>query len=122
MQRIKYALSEEGEVTVQNASEVEGYYRYPDLTPQTTYLAQVIHATIKEDMPQELIYLLRYDEAKKEIQKIVDMPDRDIGRMLVFFHQNRGVFPKRSRELFSKLTDEEIAAMQNAYRRVFEIV
>jgi hypothetical protein len=122
MQRIKYALSEEGEVTVQNASEVEGYYRYPDLTPQTTYLAEVIHATIKEDMPQELIYLLRYDEAKKEIQKIVDMPDRDIGRMLVFFHQNRGVFPKRRRELFSKLTDEEIAAMQNAYRRVFEIV
>jgi hypothetical protein len=50
------------------------------------------------------------------------MPDRDIGRMLVFLHQNRGVFPKRRRELFSKLTDEEIAAMQNAYRRVFEIV
>jgi hypothetical protein len=110
-----------GEVTVQNESEVEGYYRYPDLTPQITYLAEVIHATLKEDMPQELLYLVRYDEAKKEIQKIVDMPDRDIGRMLVFLHQNRGVFPKRRRELFLKLTDEEIAKMQHAYRRVYEI-
>ncbi len=121
MQRIKYSMNEEGEVTVKNAEEVEGYYRYPDLTPQATYLAETIHATVKEDMPEELLFLLRYDEAKKEIQKIVDMPDRDIDRMLVFLLQNRGVFPKRRRELFSKLTDKEIEAMEQAYRMVYEI-
>jgi hypothetical protein len=77
---------------------------------------------LAKSMGYEAVVCRGFDEAKKEIQKIVDMPDRDIGRMLVFLHQNRGVFPKRRRELFSKLTDEEIAAMQNAYRRVFEIV
>ncbi len=121
MQRIKFSMSEEGEVTVNNADEVKGYYRYPDLTPQTTYLAETIHATLKEDMPDELLFLFRYDEAKKEIQKIVDMPDKDINRMLIFLHQNKGVFPKRRREMFDKLTDEEIAGMQQAYRIVYEI-
>lgn len=121
MQRIKYAMNETGEVTVKNTEEVEGYYRYPDLTPQVTYLAETIQATLKSDMPEELLFLLRYNEAKKEVQNIVDMPDRDINMMLIFLHQNKGVFPKRRREQFPKLTDDEIIAMQAAYRNVYEI-
>jgi len=121
MQRIKYSLSDNGEATINNPDEVEGYFRYPDLTPQAIYLAETIHATLKEDMPEELMFLLRYDEAKKEIQKIVDMPDRDINMMLIFLHQNRGSFPKRRREQFSKLTDAEIASMQAAYRIIYEV-
>lgn len=121
MQRIKYSMSEEGEVTVTNADDVQGYYRYPDLTSQATYLAETIHATLKDDMPDELLFLLRYDEAKNGIQNIVDMPDRDINMMLIFLHQNKGIFPKRRREQFSKLSDEEIESMQNAYRKVYEI-
>ena len=121
MQRIKYSINEEGEVTVINSDEVQAYYRYPDLTPHATYLAETILATLQEDMPDELLFLLRYDEAKKEIQNIVDMPDRDINMMLIFLHQNKGVFPKRKREHFSKLTDDEIRSMQSAYRKIHEI-
>ena len=122
MQRINYSLSETGEVTINNADEVAGYYRYPDLTPQAIYLAETIHATLKEDMPAELLFLLRYDEAKREIQKIVDMPDKDINWMLIFLHQNKGIFPKRRRAEFAKLTDGEISVMQEAYRKVYEIM
>ncbi|MDP3667289.1 MAG: Fic family protein [Sediminibacterium sp.] len=122
MQRINYSLSETGEVTINNADEVAGYYRYPDLTPQAIYLAETIHATLKEDMPAELLFLLRYDEAKREIQKIVDMPDKDINWMILFLHQNKGIFPKRRRAEFAKLTDGEISAMQEAYRKVYEIM
>jgi hypothetical protein len=90
------------------------------LTSQATYLAETIHATLKEDMPEELLFLMRYDEAKKEIQHIVDMPDRDINLMLIFLHQNKGVFPKRRREQFSKLNDEEILKMQEVYRKIYK--
>lgn len=121
MQRVKYLLNENGAAIIENPLEVEGYYRYPDLTPQAIYLAETIHATLKEDMPEELLFLMRYDEAKKEIQRIVDMPDRDINMLLLFLHQNKGIFPKRRREQFSKLTDEEISKMQAAYRSVYEI-
>jgi hypothetical protein len=72
-------------------------------------------------MPEELSFIQRYNEAKKELQYIVDMPDKLINMMLAFLHQNKGVFPKRRREYFSKLSDAEIKAMQDAFRRVFEM-
>jgi Fic family protein len=121
MQRIRYDKKDNGEVTVTNSEEVEGYFRYPDLTEHCIYLIQTIHATLEEDMPDELVFLQRYDEAKKELQRIVDMPDKDINLMIIFLHQNKGMFPKRRREQFAKLTDEEIGQMQNAYRIVYEL-
>lgn len=121
LQRIRYDKKENGEVHVTNPAEVEGYFRYPDLTEHCVYLLETIHATLQEDMPDELTFLQRYDEAKKELQHIVDMPDRDINLMLIFLHQNKGIFPKRRRQQFAKLTDEEILQMQQAYRTIYEM-
>jgi hypothetical protein len=72
-------------------------------------------------MPDEIRFIQRYDEAKLALQKIVDMPDKDINLMLMFLHQNSGVFPKRRRDRFSKLTDDEILRMQNAYRNIHDL-
>lgn len=120
MQRVRYDKGEDGSITITNPREVEGYFRYPDLTDHCIYLLETIHATLEQDMPDELTFLQRYDEAKKELQRIVDMPDRDINLMLVFLHQNKGIFPSRRRDRFAKLTDEEITRMQKAYRRIYE--
>lgn len=121
MQRIRYDKKADGEIVVINTAEVEGYFRYPDLTDHCIYLIQTIYATIKQDMPEELLFIQRYSEAKKELQYIVDMPDKLINMMLALLHQDKGVFPKRKREYFSKLSDAEIKAMQDAFRRVFEM-
>jgi hypothetical protein len=121
MQRITYVKDRNGHIVVTSPETVEGYFRYPDLTEQCVYLVETIHATLREDMPEELLFLQRYDEAKKELQRIVDMPDRDINLMLVFLHQNKGIFPKRRRNSFPKLTDAEIEEMQRAYRKVYEL-
>jgi len=121
MQKIKYQLNERGEITVTQAGKIEGYFRYPDLTAQSVYLIETIHATLQQDMPEELLFLLRYDEAKHALQNIVDMPDKEINRMLLFLHQNQGYFPKRRRKEFEKLTDDEIQQMQDAYRTIFEV-
>ena len=119
MQRIKYNKKDEGEIEIINTNEVEGYFCYPDLTEHCIYLAETIHATIKTDMPNELIFIQRYDEVKKAVQIIVDMPDREINLMITFLHQNKGVFPKRRREHFIKLTDNEITKMQTVFREIF---
>ena len=121
MQFITYDKKANGEIIVTNTGEVESYFRYPDLTDHCIYLAHTIHATIKEDMPEEFIFIQRYDEVKKELQCIVDMPDKELNLMIMFLHQNKGIFPKRRREQFSKLTDEEIGRMQEAFRNIFEI-
>lgn len=121
MQLIRYNKNKEGGIEVTNPEEVEAYFRFPDLTEHSIYLAQTIHATLQEDMPEELLFIQRYDEVKQALQNIVDMPDRDINLMIMFLHQNKGVFPKRRREQFSKLTDQEINSMQAAYRKIFEL-
>jgi Fic family protein len=121
MRRIKYTSSDIGEVVITNENEVEGYFRYPELTDQCVYLIHTIHDTIQEDMPEELSFLQRFEEAKQAIQQIVDMPDRLITMMLTFLHQNKGAFPKRRREYFGKLTEDEIQRMQNAYRKIYEL-
>ena len=120
MQRVRYDKQNNGEIKVINENEVEGYFRYPDLTDHCVYLISTIHATLSEDMPNELLFIQRYDEAKKELQRIVDMPDKLLNIILTFLHQNNGIFPKRRREYFNKLTDEEIHRMEKAYRTVFE--
>ena len=121
MQFITYDKKDDGEIEVTNAEETESYFRFPDLTNHCIYLVRTIHATLKEDMPEELIFIQRYDEAKMELQRIVDMPDKDLNLMIMFLHQNNGIFPKRRREQFAKLTDDEIVRMQIAFRKVFEL-
>ena len=67
-----------------------------------------------------LLFIQHYDEAKRELQRIVDMPDRRLEQLMLFLHQNKGVFPKRRREQFSELTDEEIGRMEAVCREVYE--
>ncbi|NIG57260.1 Fic family protein [Chitinophaga sp. Cy-1792] len=120
MQRIKYDIEEQGKITITNAQEVEGYFRYPDLTDQCVYLCQALLDTVSEDMYNELMFLQQYDYVKKAIQSIVDMPDRMINDMILFLHQNNGILSKNKRSHFSKLTDEEVEKMQQAYQNVFK--
>ncbi len=121
MQRIKYDKTAGGEIVVKNPDEIIDYYRYPDLTEHCIYLARVLIDTIGKEMPEELRFIQHYDEVKRAIQTIADMPDKEIDLMIMFLYQNKGTFPKRRREYFGRLNDAEIDRMQSAFRSVFEI-
>jgi hypothetical protein len=120
MQRISYDKIPKKGIIVTNPGEVEGYFRYPDLTQQSVYLAHTLEATITNDMMVELEFLLHYDKVKKELQAIVDMPDKDTDLIITFLHQNKGILPNRRRKYFSKLTDPEIEAIEKAFQEVFQ--
>ncbi len=121
-QRISYIRKPDGTLEVNNPEEVEAYFRYPDLTVQSTYLAKTIQETINQDMPEELDFIKNYDELKHELQNIADMPDKDINLMIMFLYQNKGVFPRRRRKDFDKLTDGEISSMEIAFKDIFSNV
>jgi hypothetical protein len=118
---IKYKKNEEQKLIVLNASEVEGYYRFPDLTTQTEYLCNVIEASISHDLPNELNFLQNYDEAKELMKQRIDMPDKLIDLFIRFTHQNNGIFPKRRRNTFQMLKDDEIEALQSIFQEVFRL-
>ena len=121
MKRVKFDVNENQSITVKNPEEIEGYYRYPDLTEQSIYLANIIKDTIAEDIFQEMDFLLKYDEIKSAIQKIVDIPDRNIDQLIRIIHHNHGRLSKRKREKFEKLTDSEIEKIEKAFQDIFEL-
>jgi len=119
MQRIQFSRGADGELTITNPHDVVSYFRYPDLTMQSTYLADTIHSTIKHDLSEELFFLERYDEFKRELQNLIDMPDKRLNEIIVLIHQNKGVFPSRRKKHYTEITDVEFAAMEKIYSEVF---
>ena len=119
MKRIQFSKDEKGELIIHNIEEVESYYKYPDLTLQTSFLAKTIKETIREDLNKELLFLERYDELKKEILKLIDMPNSRANEIIVFLHQNKGIFPNRRKNNFSEITEEEFSKIEEIYRAVF---
>jgi len=118
--KAKYDINDSGEMTVNNASEIEALYRFPDLTKHTVFLARAIQSTINKDVPEELFFLQCYDELKRDIHNIVDMPDKKVDRMILFLYQNKGKLATRKRNFFVELSDNEIRQMEQAYTQVFQ--
>ena len=113
MALVEYSLDEEGQMTVQN--DTARWYRYVDMTPQAEALFRFIEQTIETELFEELAFLANYDEAKRAIQEIVDMPDRQIDLFIRFCLQNHGRLSERKRaSQFAFLSEEEIARMEQA--------
>jgi len=112
---IDYQLDEMGQMTVEN--DTACWYQYMEMTPQAEALYEFVTKTIKEELVQELSFLASYDNTRKAIQDIIDMPDRLIDLFIRMCLQNNGSLSagKRSSH-FDFLTGEELAAMEQAVK------
>ena len=110
---VEYTLDDQGRMTVNNDPGV--WYRYPDMTVQVESLFTFVEQTIETELVEELAFLANYDETKRAIQAIVDMPDRDIDLFIRFCLQNNGKLSQRKREShFQLLTNDEIQRLERA--------
>ena len=108
----------QGKLSVHN--ETARHYRYLDLTAQTEALFGFIERVIEADLIAELKFLRNYDATKQALQETVDMPDRLIDLFIRLCLQNNGVLSAAKRKnLFSKLTDEEVARMQSVVQNAY---
>ena len=118
MPLVEFSLDEEGGMTVHNDTAV--WYRYTDMTPQAESLFRFIDQTIATELAGELQFLANYDETKKAIQEIADMPDRQIDLFIRFCLQNNCRLSARKRSShFDFLSDEEIARMEQALQAAY---
>jgi hypothetical protein len=116
--QVKYSLDEDGRMTVHNETAV--WYRYIDMTLQAEALFHFIDLTIDTELAGELAFLANYDQTRKAIQEIVDMPDRQIDLFIRFCLQNNGRLSARKRAShFAVLADEEIARMEQAVQSAY---
>jgi len=119
MPLIDYRLDQKGRMSVDN--DTAGWYRYIDMTAQAEALYEFIQRAIDTELPNELTFLARYDETKRALMEIVDMPDRHIDLFIRFCRQNNGrLGVKKRAEYFELLTDEEVNLMEQVVRRSFK--
>lgn len=108
----------EDEIAVHN--DTRNLYRFFDATHLAEYLYAKVEETIRVDFQQELDYLAHYDAAFTAIQRIVDMPDKDLSLMVRLCLQNEGRLSKSKRSLFPLLRDNEVARIEAAVQSILE--
>ena len=115
LQLIDYKIDKMGQMTVEN--ETACWYQYIDLTVQAEALYDFVNKTIEEELVEELSFLANYDNTKKAIQDIIDMPDRLIDLFIQLCLQNNGsLSAKKKSTHFNFLADDELSAMEQAVR------
>ncbi len=109
------------EHNVEVLNDTEDLYRYFDATDAAEFLYSCVERTVEHDLPREIEYLRRHDQALRRIMNMVEMPDRVAGNLLMYIRQNRGTLPKRRRSgEFKKLTDDEVASLEAVVNEAFD--
>ena len=107
-----------GNVEVLN--DTADLYRYFDATAAAEFLYACVRRTVEEDLPREIDYLRRHDEALRGIMDIVDMPTRLAEDIVTFIRQNKGkLSQKRRRGEFKLLRDHEVKTIEGIVNEAF---
>jgi hypothetical protein len=95
-------------------------YRYYDATAAAELLYACVRRTVEQDLPREIDYLARHDEAMGRIMEAVEMPDRVAENLIMFIRQNNGALPKKRREgEFKALSNEEVKLIEEIVNDAF---
>jgi hypothetical protein len=116
---IKWRPTPERNVEVLN--ETADLYRYFDCTDAAEFLYACVARTVEHDLPREIDYLRRHDEATRRIMDAIEMPDRLAENLVMFIRQNNGTLSKKRREgEFKKLREEEVTLIEGIVHEAFE--
>lgn len=118
MDFIDWLPTKDGNVKVTN--ETADLYRFFDCTAEAEFLYSCVQRTVEKDLPIEIDYLTRHDEAMKRLMDTVDMPNRLAEDFILFVRQNNGALPKtRRKKEFNALTDKEVSELETIVQKAF---
>lgn len=101
------------ERNVEVLNDTADLYRYFDCTEVAEFLYGFVRRTVESDLPREIDYLSRQDQAVRRIMDAVEMPDRIAENLVMFIRQNQGKLSKKRREdEFSELRDDEVSLIE----------
>ncbi|WPP03626.1 hypothetical protein [Methylocella tundrae] len=106
---------------VEVLNDTADLYRYFDSTEAAEFLYDCVKRTVEYDLPREIDYLRRHDEARRLIMDTVEMPDRLADDLLLFIRQNKGTLSKKRREReFAPLKNDEIERIEAIVQETFD--
>lgn len=96
------------------------YYRYFDATKHAEFLFECIEDTVKNIIPNEVQYLINFDEFKQFLDNEFEMTDKLVALLVRFLDQNNGKLSQRAiAKEFAKLTEKEIVEIETQYQLIF---
>jgi hypothetical protein len=105
---------------VEVLNDTEDLYRYFDATEAAEFLYSCVERTVEYDLPRQIDYLRRHDQALRRIMNTVEMPDRLAENLLMFIRQNKGTLSKHRRTgEFKQLTDHEVRLLEGVVNDAF---
>lgn len=106
-------------VDVQN--DTADLYRYFDCTQAAEFLYGCVAQAVDKDLPREIDFLRRNDQAMRRVMNMVEMPDRVAENLIRFIRLNEGrLGRKRGEGEFAKLTDDEVNSIEATVREAFD--
>jgi len=118
MNLIEWESTLSGNVKILN--ETKDLYRFFNVTQSCEFIYESVEKTIKETLPEELLYLNSFDKAYEEINLMIEMPDNKIKSLITFILQNDGKLSKNKREkYYEKLTELEIERIEKIIDEYF---
>lgn len=115
---IEWRPTEKNNVEILN--ETIDLYRYFDATRLAEFFFECVEETVNKTLPEEVVYLKKYDILNEFIKNYIDMPNKLVDLLIRFLFQNSGKLSKRSRKSeFEKLTDDEIQVIEKKYAETF---
>jgi hypothetical protein len=102
------------------------FWKFLDLTAHCTYMSQIIHDTVTQNMTEEALFLSLFDEALRRLKNVYEMPDMDAGYIIRSLRENKGrvsnTIKGRYPTLFGDeaeegLTEEIIEAVMSALQQ-----
>ena len=119
MNFIEWRPTPERNVAVLN--DTADLYRYFDCTEAAEFLYACVARAIDKDLPQEIDFLRRNDEAMRRIMNTIEMPDRVAENLVRFIRLNEGKLGRKRHEgEFENLTDDEVTSIETIVREAFE--
>jgi Fic family protein len=120
MELIEWESTSDHNVRVLN--ETIDFYRYFDATKQAEFLFECVLDTIDRIIPNEVNYIVKYDEFKGFLDDKFEMPDKMVATLVRFLEQNNGKLSKRARtKEFSKLIEGELDQIEKVFAEIFEL-
>ena len=78
--------------------------------------------TIENIIPQEIRYIIKYNDFKNYIDNTFDMPDKTVALLVKLLENNNGKLSKNKRtKEFVLLNDKQVAAIELAYNKIFTL-
>lgn len=98
-------------ISIEN--DINFMYQFPDLTPHALFLKDMLSIAIDNELIEEILYILTFDQIKTQLNNRFDLSEKDLSNYVNWLMQNNGIFATSKRKQVAKYhTNAVIDAMQ----------